>query len=137
MLLSVWCLLSTIGIKWFGFDLVSVIVERRCLHNAWVAAATEKIGERLMNLVVGESLSSGEGWAFSCCLLGRLSFWTDDGNVGSGGVGWKWAVVLAWAKHNWGDYWASCAFCQNSFPHLICLHWASWSAGGRASCKVL
>lgn len=71
----------TICVKWFSFDLVSIIVEGRCLHDTWVAAAAKKIGECLMNFVIGESLSSGEVWAFSGCLLSGLSFRTHYGNV--------------------------------------------------------
>ena len=114
-----------------------VIVERRCLHDTWVPTAAKKLSECLMNVVVGESLPSGEVWAFSCCLLSGLRFWAYYGNVGSGGVRRKWAVVLAWAQDNWVDDWASCTFYENSFSHLIGLHWTSRCAGGRTSHKVL
>jgi len=70
-----------ICIKWFSFNLVSIIVEGRRLHDAWVAAAAEEVRECLMNFVVGESLASAEVWAFSGSLLGGLSFRTHYGDV--------------------------------------------------------
>ena len=55
--LSIMSFLMSVCILWFSFDLVSIIVKGRCYHNTWVAAATKKISECLMNIVVGEGLS--------------------------------------------------------------------------------
>ena len=70
-----------ICIQWFGFYLMSIIIEGRCLHNAWVAAVAKKIGECLMNFIVGESISISEIWASSSYLLFSLSFRAHSGNV--------------------------------------------------------